>query len=128
MGKKIRVTAHEECSVCHGTGAHSKNDVKTCSQCHGTGSVTVEQQSIFGRTRTQTVCPKCGGKGITSKNKEVEVKVPAGIDTGQQIRLEGYGHKGFNGGPAGDLYILFEVKKHEIFERHGDDVVVKMPV
>lgn len=140
--KKIRVTAHEECSVCHGTGAHSKNDVKTCSQCHGTGSVTVEQQSIFGRTRTQTVCPKCGGKGkeitrkcttcngegITSKNKEVEVKVPAGIDTGQQIRLEGYGHKGFNGGPAGDLYILFEVKKHEIFERHGDDVVVKMPV
>lgn len=140
--KKIKVTVHEECSTCHGTGAFSKDDVKTCSQCGGTGTVFVEQQSLFGRTRTQTTCPKCHGKGkevtkacntchgegIVSKNKEVEVKVPEGIDTGQQIRLEGYGHKGHNGGPSGDLYILFDVKKHDIFERHGDDIVVETPI
>ena len=140
--KKIRVTAHEECPTCHGSGAHSKKDVKTCSKCHGQGTVVVEQQSLFGRTRTQTTCPVCGGsgkeitkkcntcngEGVVSKNKEIEVSIPAGIDTGQQIRLEGYGHKGHNGGPAGDLYILFEVKDHDIFERHGDDVVVHMPI
>lgn len=140
--KKIRVTVHEECHTCHGTGAHSKNDVKTCTQCNGRGTVVVEQQSIFGKTRTQTTCPKChgtgkeitkkcntcNGEGIETHNKEVEVKVPAGIDTGQQIRLEGYGNKGYNGGPSGDLYILFNVNQHEFYERHGDDIVVEAPL
>ena len=140
--KKIRVTVHEECHTCHGSGAYSKNDVKTCTRCHGSGTVVVEQQSIFGRTRTQQACPNCHGKGkeitkkcptcngegIESQNKDVEVKVPAGIDTGQQIRLEGYGSKGYNGGRAGDLYILFDVKKHEFYERHGDDVLLEVPI
>ena len=140
--KKVKVTVHEECHTCHGTGAHSKNDVKICSQCKGQGTVVVEQQSIFGKTRTQTTCPRCNGKGkevtkkcascngegIETSNKEVEVKVPAGIDTGQQIRLEGYGSKGNNGGPSGDLYILFNVKQHEFYERHGDDIVVEAPL
>ncbi len=140
--KKIRVTAHEECHTCHGTGAHSKNDVKTCTRCHGKGTVIVEQQSIFGRTRTQTTCPQCGGEGkeITKKcntcngegiethNKEIEITIPAGIDNGQQIRLERYGNKGFNGGPSGDLYILFEVKAHALYERHGDDLVIEIPI
>jgi molecular chaperone DnaJ len=140
--KKIRVTAHEECTTCHGTGAHSKDDVKTCTQCHGSGSVIVEQQSLFGRTRTQTTCPKCGGsgkevtkkcntchgEGSVQKDKEIEVNVPKGIDTGQQIRLEGYGHKGYNGGPAGDLYILFDVRQNPLYERHGDDLVLELPI
>ncbi len=140
--KKLRVTVHEECHVCHGSGAHSKNDVKTCSRCNGRGSVVVEQQSFFGRTRTQTTCPTCGGsgkeitkkcsncngEGIESHNKDIEVTIPAGIDTGQQIRLEGYGNKGSNGGPSGDLYILFDVKPHELYERHGDDILVKIPL
>ena len=140
--KKIKVTVHEECHTCHGSGAHSKSDVKTCTQCQGKGTVVVEQQSLFGRTRTQTTCPKCSGtgkevtkkcitcngEGIESHNKEVEVKVPEGIDTGQQIRLEGYGNKGQNGGPAGDLYILFDVKVHELYERHGDDLVIETPI
>ena len=140
--RKINVTAHEECHTCHGSGAHSKNDVKTCSRCNGSGTVIVEQQSLFGRTRTQTTCPVCNGKGkevtnpcktchgdgILSKNKDIEVTIPKGIDTGQQIRLEGYGNKGHNGGPAGDLYILFDVKKHPLYERHGDDLVIEMPI
>ena len=140
--KKIKVTAHEECTTCHGSGAHSKSDVKTCSQCRGKGSVMVEQQSLFGRTRTQATCPTCGGSGkqitkkcetchgekIISHNKEIEISVPEGIDTGQQIRLEGYGAKGSNGGPSGDLYILFDVRRDELYERHGDDLVTEVPI
>lgn len=140
--KKIKVTAHEECTTCHGSGAHSKSDVKTCSQCHGKGQVMVEQQSLFGRTRSQATCPTCGGSGkqitkkcetchgekVISHNKDIEISVPEGIDTGQQIRLEGYGSKGVNGGPSGDLYILFDVKKDDLFERHGDDLVTEVPI
>lgn len=140
--RKIKVTAHDECHTCHGTGAHSKDDVKTCSRCNGRGSVVVEQQSLFGRTRTQTTCPVCNGtgkevtkkcntcygEGVESIQKEIEVTVPEGIDTGQQVRLEGYGNKGFNGGPAGDLYILFEVENHPLFERHNDDLVLEVPI
>lgn len=142
-GKRtINVTAHEECHTCHGTGAHSKEDIKTCSRCGGSGTVIMEQQSLFGRTRTQTTCPQCNGKGkevtkpcntchgegIVSKKKDIEVSIPRGIDNGQQIRLEGYGNKGFNGGPSGDLYILFNVKEHPVFDRHGDDIVMEMPI
>jgi len=140
--KKIKVNVHEECSTCHGSGAHSKNDVKTCSKCHGSGRITVEQQTLFGRTRTQAACNVCGGtgkeitkkcntchgEGLITKAKEIEVTVPEGIDHGQQIRLEGYGNKGQNGGPTGDLYILFEVNNDTIFERHGDDLVMEAPV
>ncbi len=140
--RKIEVTSHEECHSCHGTGAFSKNDVKTCSKCQGSGTVIVEQQSIFGRTRTQTTCPTCHGtgkkvlkpcntchgEGIESHKKEIEINIPKGIDTGQQIRLENYGNKGSNGGPTGDLYILFDVQKHPLFERHGDDIILEMPI
>ncbi|MCD6482469.1 MAG: molecular chaperone DnaJ [Candidatus Izimaplasma sp.] len=140
--KHIRVNVHEECHTCHGTGAFSKKDVKTCTRCHGKGTVIVQQQSLFGTTRTQTTCPVCHGKGkivtkkcttcngegIVTHNKEIEVKVPVGIDTGQQIRLEGYGNKGYNGGPSGDLYILFDVKKHPLYERHNDDLVIEIPI
>jgi molecular chaperone DnaJ len=140
--KHIRVNVHEECHTCHGTGAFSRKDVKTCSRCNGKGTVVVQQQSIFGATRTQTTCPACNGKGkevtkkcatchgegIESHNKEIEVKVPVGIDTGQQIRLEGYGNKGHNGGPQGDLYILFDVRKHALYERHNDDLLIEVPI
>lgn len=140
--KNIKVNVHSECTTCHGTGAHSKNDITTCTQCNGSGTVTVEQQSLFGRTRSQQSCPTCGGSGkkvtkkcatchgdgSVTKVKEIEVKVPEGIDNGQQIRLDKYGNKGQNGGPSGDLYILFEVKNDTIFERHGDDILVEIPI
>ncbi len=140
--KHIRVMVHDECHTCHGTGAFSKSDVKTCSRCNGKGTVVVQQQSLFGTTRTQTTCPVCNGKGkevtkkcttchgegIESHSKEIEVKVPIGIDTGQQIRLESYGNKGFNGGPSGDLYILFDVKRHPLYERHNDDLIIEVPI
>jgi len=140
--KKIKTQVYEECQTCHGSGAHSKSDIETCSTCRGSGSVIQEQQTIFGRTRTQTTCPKCqgrgktirkkcntcGGDGVVSNEKVVSVKIPAGIDTNQQLRMQGFGHKGINGGPAGDLYIVFEVEIDDRFERSGDDLIMEMPL
>ncbi len=140
--KTIKTAVYEECHTCHGTGAFSKNDVSTCTECRGSGTVTVEQQTLFGRTRTQTACPKCGGSGKTitkkcqtcqgdgmvSKNKTVTVNIPQGIDNNNQLRMPGYGHKGINGGPNGDLYIVFEVEDDPKYERHGDDLVMDMPL
>jgi molecular chaperone DnaJ len=144
FGKKetLKVPVFEECRSCHGTGARSASDIRTCSQCKGSGSVIVEQQSLFGRTQTRMACPRCHGTGkeITAKcpvcdgegavktTKDIEVKVPEGIETGQQIRLEGYGNKGSHGGPNGDLYIVFEVRASDIFQREGDDIVVSVPI
>jgi len=144
FGKKetIKVPTFEECRQCHGTGARSPSDIHTCSRCKGSGSIVVEQQSLFGRTQTRAVCPNCnglgkeiaakcptcGGEGSVKVMKDIEVKVPEGIETGQQIRLEGYGNKGAYGGPNGDLYIVFEVKPSEIFQREGDDIVVSVPI
>jgi molecular chaperone DnaJ len=140
--EKIKVPTYDECHSCHGSGARSQSDIHTCSRCKGSGSVIVEQQTLLGRTQTRTVCPvcrgtgkeivnkcsTCGGEGVVKVNKDVEIKVPEGIETGQQIRLEGFGNKGSFGGPNGDLYIVFEVKPSEVFVREGDDIIVSVPI
>lgn len=140
--EKIKIPVYDECHVCHGLGAKSRSDIKACSQCHGTGTVVVEQQTLFGRTQTRSTCPRChgtgkeivnkcpncNGEGVERVNKEIEVKVPKGIESGQQIRLEGFGNKGHNGGPNGDLYIVFEVKPSDIYLRQGDDIIINIPV
>ncbi len=140
--EKIKVPVYEDCHVCHGTGAASAKDIQTCSKCHGSGSVIMETQTLFGRSQTRTTCPVCGGSGKEIKNKctscqgegvekiikDVEIKVPDGIETGQQIRLEGFGNKGQYGGPSGDLYIVFEVKASDTYIREGDDIIVNMPI
>ncbi|MBU1145529.1 MAG: molecular chaperone DnaJ [Firmicutes bacterium] len=140
--EKIKVPVYDECHTCHGTGAASAKDVHVCSRCRGTGTVIMESQTLFGRTQTRTTCPVCKGTGkeITNKcptcngegvekiNKEVEIKVPEGIETGQQIRLEGFGNKGANGGDNGDLYIVFEVKASDTFVREGDDIIINIPI
>lgn len=140
--EKIKIPVYDECHVCHGTGAKSKSDIKTCTRCNGNGTVIMEEQTIFGRTRTQATCPTCGGTGKEIKNKcpncngegvervtkTVEVKVPAGIDNNQHIRLAGYGNKGQNGGPNGDLYILIKVNPSDKYIRQGDDLIVTQPI
>jgi molecular chaperone DnaJ len=140
--EKVKVPVYDECHVCHGLGAESKKDIKVCSRCGGSGTVVVEQQTLFGRTQTRTTCPtcngtgkeivnkcyNCNGEGVEKINKEVEIKVPKGIETGQQIRLEGFGNKGSNGGPNGDLYIVFEVKPSDKFIREGDDIIINSPI
>ena len=140
--KTINVDVAEPCTACGGSGAFSKSDIQTCSKCQGSGYVTIEQRTIFGMTRSQTVCPKCGGrgqeikkkcekcngKGSVTKNKNIEVTIPAGVDTGLQIRLEGKGGAGELGGEAGDLYIRFRVKPHKVFKRDGDTIILEAPL
>ncbi|MDD4069429.1 MAG: molecular chaperone DnaJ [Candidatus Izemoplasmatales bacterium] len=140
--EKVKIPVYDECHVCHGLGAQSKKDIKVCSQCGGSGTVIMEQQTLFGRTQTRATCPtchgsgkeiinkcpNCHGEGVEKITKEVEIRVPKGIETGQQIRLEGFGNKGSNGGPNGDLYIVFEVKPSDKYVREGDDIIVNLPI
>jgi len=137
--KIISLTLNDTCDECHGKGGF---DIKTCDKCHGSGTVTKQQQTILGSFMTKSTCDKCGGSGETytkecSKchgkgryvaTKEIEVKVPAGIDTGNQLRIKGKGEAGTNGGPNGDIYLEFNVKDHPIFERVGNDIYLELPV
>ncbi len=140
--KEIKLNKYETCSHCSGLGAESGKDIETCSRCHGTGQVIVEQNSIFGRVRTQAACPTCGGKGKIIKKKctvcggegrvkkssTITVNIPSGIEDGQGLRLNGYGDASTNGGPNGDLLVGVNVKPHELFERDGLNVFLEMPI
>ncbi|MCO7175673.1 molecular chaperone DnaJ [Sporolactobacillus kofuensis] len=138
----IRIPKEETCSTCHGTGAKAGSKPEQCSHCHGTGQLNQEQNTPFGRIVNRRVCQYCHGTGKIIKNpcstcagtgkmkvnKKIEVKIPAGIDDGQQIRLSGQGEPGVNGGPSGDLYIVFSVKPHKYYQRNGDDVLLEVPL
>lgn len=138
----IRIPKEEQCRTCHGTGARPGTHPQTCSHCHGTGQLNTEQNTPFGRIVNRRVCPycqgtgkiikqhcpTCGGSGKVKVNRKIEIKIPAGIDDGQQIRLSGQGEAGVNGGPAGDLYIVFSVKPHKLFKRDGDNVYIEVPL
>lgn len=140
--KKIRLSVDEECIQCGGTGAASKNDIKTCPKCKGQGRVLIRQQTIFGSSTVQTTCPDCngkgkivtkkceacGGKGRIRRTKDVEVTIPAGIQTGMTLRMEGYGESGYNGGPSGDLYISFVCGEHKNFVRDGQNIILEIPI
>lgn len=139
---EIEIPREETCDTCHGSGAKAGTKVETCSNCGGSGQMNVEQNTAFGRIvnrRTCNVCrgtgkhipnkcSTCGGAGKVKKRKKIQVKVPAGIDDGQQLRVSGQGEPGVNGGPAGDLYVVFHVRDHEFFERDGDDIYCEMPI
>lgn len=140
--KKIRLTVDDECIHCGGSGAASKDDIKTCPKCGGRGRVIMRQQSIFGYTNVETNCPDCNGRGkvITKKcpecngrgrvkrTKDVEITIPAGMQTGMSLRMEGYGGTGINGGPNGDLYITFQCGEHKQFKRDGQDIYLTIPL
>lgn len=138
----IRIPREETCDTCHGTGAKPGTHPKECPHCHGTGQLNTEQQTPFGRIVNRRVChycggtgkiitdkcKTCGGTGRVKKRRKIHVKIPAGIDDGQQLRVAGQGEPGINGGPAGDLYIIFHVRPHELFERDGDDIYCEIPI
>lgn len=140
--KKVRLSVDEECIHCGGTGAASKDDVKTCPKCKGQGRVLMRQQTIFGTSTVETACPDCGGrgkiitkkcehcngKGRTRNTKDVEVTIPAGIQTGMTLRMEDYGESGYNGGPSGDLYISFVCGEHKNFKRDGQNIILDIPI
>ena len=135
---QIRIPSWEACDTCHGSGAKVGTSAKTCTTCQGSGAVQMRQ----GFFSVQQTCPHCRGtgkvipepctsclgQGKVKKQKTLEVKIPAGIDDGMRIRSTGNGEPGTNGGPPGDLYIEIRLKKHDIFERDGDDLHCQVPV
>lgn len=139
---EIEIPREENCETCNGSGAKPGTKPETCGQCHGTGQLNVEQNTPFGKIVNRRVCHSCngtgkqikhkcstcGGKGKVKKRRKISVKIPAGIDDGQQLRVSGQGEPGINGGPPGDLYVVFHVRAHEFFERDGDDVYCEMPI
>jgi molecular chaperone DnaJ len=135
---QIRIPSWDDCETCKGTGAKPGTSVKTCTTCHGQGVVQM-RQGFFSVQQTcphchgsgkiiPEPCTSCNGQGKIKKQKTLEIKIPAGIDDGQRIRSSGNGEPGQNGGPAGDLYIEIRLRKHDIFEREGDDLHCQVPV
>lgn len=138
----INIPREETCDTCKGSGAKPGTSPETCSHCHGTGQLNQEQNTPFGRIVNRRVChfcqgtgkeikekcSTCSGSGRVNKRRKIHVKIPAGIDDGQQLRVAGQGEPGINNGPAGDLYIVFHVREHDFFERDGDDIYCEMPI
>ncbi|HEX9625501.1 MAG TPA: molecular chaperone DnaJ [Acidiferrobacterales bacterium] len=135
---RIRVPTLDTCETCHGSGAKPGTTPSKCPTCGGHGQVRM-QQGFFsiqqtcpncrgtGKVVTEP-CPDCHGQGRVKHTKTLSVKVPAGVDEGDQIRLAGEGEAGENGGPHGDLYVQIRLKPHPIFKRDGDDLHCEMPV
>lgn len=140
--KEIEIIIGEQCTTCGGTGAKPGTKPQTCKHCNGTGQVRYNQNTLFGNMtsiRTCDVCHgegtiitepcnSCHGKGIVRNKKRIKINIPAGIDHGQSIRLQGKGEPGQRGGPYGDLLITVSIKPHTIFERQGYDVYCKIPI
>lgn len=140
--KTIKYKRNGKCSSCNGTGAESGSSMKTCPKCNGRGYVEVTQRTILGNMVSHTECSEChgkgqvpekkcrtcGGTGITKETIEKKIKIPAGIEDGQKLRLEGMGEASENGGPNGDLYVVIRVKDHPIFERRGMDIYCEVPI
>ena len=136
--KRITVPTHEECDLCHGSGAKPGTSASTCSTCRGSGVIHV-RQAIFQMQQTcpschgsgqeiKEPCLKCRGEGRVRTSKTVEVSIPAGIEEGQRIRLSGEGEPGLRGAPNGDLYVVIRVKEHKTFERNGLDLHCELPI
>ena len=135
---KIRIPTMEVCDSCKGSGAKSGTQPKTCPTCQGSGQVRL-QQGFFS---IQQACPKCHGTGKfiadpcgtchgagrIKQHKTLAVKIPAGVDEGDRIRLSGEGEHGINGGPSGDLYVQIHLKPHSVFQREGNDLHCEMPI
>jgi molecular chaperone DnaJ len=135
---EIEIPKLMECEVCHGSGAAKGHSPVTCDTCNGAGQVRMSQ----GFFQLQQTCPRCRGSGKIVKNpcdkclgqgrirntKKLSVKIPAGVDNGDRIRLSGEGEAGRNGGPPGDLYVEISVREHPIFERDGEHLSCEVPV
>ena len=135
---KIRIPTMEVCEPCHGSGAKAGTQPKTCPTCNGSGQVRL-QQGFFS---IQQTCPKChgtgryipdpcktcAGAGRIKQHKTLAVKIPAGVDEGDRIRLAGEGEHGVNGGPPGDLYVQIHLKQHTVFTRDHNDLHCEMPI
>ena len=137
--KQFSISRVENCEDCNGTGAEKGTELKTCPKCHGQGHINMQTQSLFGVSIRTVTCDQCGGKGkiaekpchtckgkgTTRKSRKITIKVPAGVDTGRYMTLRGQGHAGKNGGPAGDLHVVFKVAPSKKFIRRDNDIHVE---
>ncbi|KTC90638.1 molecular chaperone DnaJ [Fluoribacter dumoffii] len=140
QGKEVQITVprHGTCSTCSGSGAKKGTQPKTCETCNGMGQVRI-QQGFFSIQQTcpschgegtiiSDPCSDCHGQGRMRESKKLTVKIPAGVDNGDRVRLSGEGEAGTHGGGPGDLYVQISVKKHAIFERHETDLHCEVPI
>jgi molecular chaperone DnaJ len=134
----LKVPRYETCAACSGSGAKAGTGLKTCPTCRGTGQVRF-QQGFFTVARTCTECqgagqivaepcPDCHGAGKNPTRKTLHVKIPAGVETGNRLRLSGEGEAGERGGPPGDLYVVISVRPHQRFTREGKNLHVELPI
>ena len=136
--REVNITKQAACEACGGSGAQEGTSRETCSSCRGSGQVAHSQ----GFFMIQTTCPKCRGEGSiiakpcnecrghgrVRKSKKINVKVPPGVEDGMRLILRGEGEAGENGGPSGDLYVVVSVRRHDLFKRDGDNVMMDLPV
>lgn len=136
VSKEIVINRDEQCDTCKGTGSKPGTSAETCKVCGGKGTITTMQNTIFGSFQSSRTCDNCGGtgkvisspcteckgRGTVKKQRRIKVSIPAGIDNGQVISLNGEGEPGLRGGGPGNLYITVSVKKHAIFTRKGDSI------
>lgn len=139
---EIRIPRTEECDTCLGSGARPGSRPERCSVCGGTGQQETVQNTPFGRIVNRRICsacngqgtivrdrcPTCHGSGRVKKQRTIQIKIPAGVDDGSQIRIPNEGEAGTNGGPPGDLYVVIRVNPHEFFDREGDDIYCEVPL
>jgi molecular chaperone DnaJ len=134
----VHLTSDAACSTCHGSGAKPGTSPHRCSNCGGTGTVS-DNQGLFSLSSPcpfcagrgviiDDPCPTCRGTGVERRPREVKLRVPAGVDDGQRIRLKGRGGPGRNGGPPGDLYVIVRVAQHALFARKGKDLTLTVPI
>jgi molecular chaperone DnaJ len=140
--KEVSYQRESSCGTCSGSGAKKGTSPVTCGRCHGAGVINVDTQTPLGMMRRQMTCDVCHGRGKEikdpcttchgtgheNKTHKVSVKIPAGVETGQQIRLQGQGEAGFNGGPYGDLFVIINVMQSDKFQREGTTIYYNMPI
>lgn len=136
--KELAISRYMTCSKCNGRGAASPSGVQTCPRCQGAGQV-FQTRGFFSMSSTcpdchgagkkiTDPCSECHGLGRSKSKQHVKVHIPAGVDDGMRLKMSGYGDAGENGGPPGDLYVFINVKPHPVFDRHGDDILLDLPI
>ena len=140
--KEVTISRMESCSACNGTGAKKGTGRETCSACNGTGRVRMNQTTPFGQFQTVRACsacngagsvitepcPDCAGSGRVKKQHKLKLNIPAGVDNGSRLRMQGEGEGGVNGGGSGDLFVYVTVKPHKLFKREGDNVHLEQQI